>query len=261
MRLARFVIAIAILTGACTSDTPTPSTTTQPATTTSTVAPSTSPCVAGDIPFETEGTVALFGEADGDAGVIGGVRWAGYGECERLVIDLLTTDGSPGSLVGEGAAVFVSAHILRVEFPDAVIDTAVGQFSTAGMATTGYVVHDSDGGFFIDIHLGQPADVRVFDLDAPARVVVDLLPRSGELDTDSAPLTGAGVVVATWTNESPRAIAGYATTSEVVVGSGDAFTTIAVASFPGSWGSFTATVPEGVAVDIATPDGEGVTLP
>ncbi|MBT8215150.1 MAG: hypothetical protein KJP12_07985 [Acidimicrobiia bacterium] len=261
MRPVRTAVAIALVVTACTTGTPAPSTTTEGQTTTSTVPASTAPCLAGDIEFLGEGTVALFGEADGDAAVIGGVRWEGYEGCERLVVDLLTGDASPGSLVGEGAAVFVSDHIVRIELPAAVIDTDVGQFSTRGLAGSGYVVHADDGGFFIDIHLEAPAEVRVFDLDAPARVVVDLRQGTGTLDADGGPRVGGDVVISTWTDETPRAVAGYATTDEVVVGSGESFATVGVASFPGSWGAFSATVPGDGPIDVATSAGEGVTLP
>ena len=73
MRLAVAFVATTILIASCTGDAAAPTVPTSPATTTTSAAQDSAPCLAGDIPFTGEDTIAFFGEADGDAAVIGGV--------------------------------------------------------------------------------------------------------------------------------------------------------------------------------------------
>jgi hypothetical protein len=228
--MRRFITALAFvaLVAACapTTDDAAPETTAAPPPpeTTSTTAPPPptsgtqpdSPCLIGDRPFSSSGVISAFGGATGDAAQISGIRAGGHPGCERVVVDLLTSDGAPaGSLGLVGVEYREDVGIIRINLPNVITRTAVADTRFDGdLAERAYVVHTEDGHLAVDIHVtaGAAVALRAFEVDAPSRIVVDLRP-----DPDAAAVRGSivgdGIVVidpAPGTVDAPLSVSGYA---------------------------------------------------
>lgn len=201
MRYVATALTLLLLTTACaqlpssndvatTTTAPTTTTIEASTTTTSASSQSDSPCLGGDRPFSSSGIISAFGGATGDAAQISGLRSASYPECERVVVDLLTTDGAPAGSIGlVGVEYNESIGIVRVRLPETVSRTAVADSRFDGtMVERAFVVRTSEGQLAVDIHIvaGAAVAVRAFEVDAPSRVVVDI-----RADSDSAPVRGS----------------------------------------------------------------------
>jgi len=169
------------------------------------------------------------------------------GACERVSLALLRGDGAPqrpaSPLLG---AVLRSYGIVRVVIPgelDAVADpdSAIG----SPLVRAAYVVHARDGSWYEDVHLAQPAIVRLVALQKPARIGIDLGPGGGAIPTP-APRARNVVVL------EPRA--GAVTYPLVIRGYGRTFEANVIARL--SVGGKVAGQTHGTAADYATTWGE-----
>lgn len=249
--MVRFAVAIVLIISACSSETEPPtSSTTQPSTST---VPSTGldsasvpACLEGQIPFSDEGVIGSVGVGVGDARGIAELRWAAHEGCERLVIDLATVDGAPAIAVGATTVALVEPGILRIQLSEAVTLTAVADTTFDGdLIERAYAVRDRAGSLFVDLVLASSVEARAAALESPARVVVDVVPGRGDLD--SFPAIGENIVVISpLSGEAsyPLGVAGYSRTFEANVvariRSGDAaaefFTT--ATDYLETWGVF-----------------------
>lgn len=205
-RILPGIVAAALSAAACTGAA-SPTTTFPPSTTTSTVATTTSPpdavpvCLAGEIDFGATGLVGTPGEDGGDAGRLAGISWQTLEGCERIVLEFVTADGAPASLLGPASAQLRDdAGILRLTLPPEISRTTLADGRVDGDLVERYVVvRDDEGALFVDLLLTASARetgvrARAFDVDAPARAIVDLRPggnpaTSAPTVTDTAVLT------------------------------------------------------------------------
>ncbi len=195
MRLGIPIAAALLVATACSPDA-SPETTvpTDPEPTTTSTAPTagTDPCIAGGLPFATDGLVATVGEAESDATRIGGIVWQPSATCERLIVEFTTDTGSPASSLGlSGVSVLSGTGILRIALADRVTGTAVADLTTNGdLIDRIFVVRDVDGSLFIDIvgAAGVAVGSRAFLQASPARLIVDLI-----ADADAPVPVGAAV--------------------------------------------------------------------
>lgn len=232
MRILVGLAAMALSAASCSSTNPTfttttssppPTSTTTPTTTTS--APTTEPpptlpvCQQGSAPFAYRGVVATLGEGEGDAAAIGGVRWASHNTCERIVIDLVTSDGAPAANLGEASVEFrPDIGLIRVELPTTATGLADSLIEGA-LVDRVFVVRQPSGNLAVDIHLGtnDPLAVRGFDLTEPTRVVVDIARDDAGTGRMGAPAISDLTVVLSPVDgpaEYPLLIGGYTRTFE-----------------------------------------------
>jgi hypothetical protein len=178
-------------------------------------------CLAADA-FVADGAVEVRDAGPGNARRIHALRWASYQGCERFVIHLVTGDGKAAERAGA-----VTAEVLRdlgvarvslrdVEYvdPDATDATFDGP-----LATRAFVGRSPDGRWvFVDVHLGEAAEVHVGPLDGPARVVIDLRP-GGPPVPGPAPHEDRVVVLRPRAGAAsyPLRVTGYARTFEANV--------------------------------------------
>jgi hypothetical protein len=194
--------------------TPTPPATPEPTST-----PEVAACLQAD-QYVVDGPIALDASADGNADRIDALRWAPHEGCERFVIDLVDADGNPATTPGAvEAEVLRDLGVVRIHLRDVEwIETDATDAEFEGpLAIAAYAVFAPEGGStFVDVHLGDPAEVAVTLLDD--RVVVDLVPGGGPVP--AAAVTDVRVVVleprpgeATY----PLTVTGYARTFEANV--------------------------------------------
>lgn len=124
------------------------------------------------------------------------VRFGDHTTFERAVIDL-----GHGGAPAQSAPTFSSSYrqgdwIVRVNLPS-VTGTVRTDGSGLGRAISKYYVvrsRSSAGSLFVDFHLtGAAKSVNVFEMDNPARIVVDVTP--GGTTLSPRPVTGASTVV------------------------------------------------------------------
>ena len=216
MRSAPVLVALAILISACTSTGSGETTSTvAPSTTTTTEASDTAACVAGELPFVEEGTVAALDSQGRDARAIAGVRWDPLEGCERVEIEFLSATGAPATRIGPvGVSMLPDAGIVRVTLSDAIVDSAVADSTLNGaLVDKWFVVEDSEDGLVVDLHLNERAAARAFMTSSPARLVIDLR-GTGDDRPFAAPLSGGGIVLLSpqpGVGLYPLQVAGYAT--------------------------------------------------
>jgi hypothetical protein len=170
----------------------------------------------GDVPFAGEGLIGSFGDDTGDASAIAGFRWSAEDECERFVIDLATTGGSPAATLGATTATLrPPSGLIRVTLPDEVQATSIADtIVDSPLVTHAYVVRLAEGSLAVDLHLEAPTGVRAraFAVASPARVVIDLEPASADPPVDP-PRSAPGVVLLAppaGPAEYPLRVTGYA---------------------------------------------------
>lgn len=236
MRLCVATLITVILATACTVSVDDPQQTTatsQPvadvSTTQQTAAPilpddgSEPPCLQGDRPFSTAGVISAFGSAGGDAAQISGIRTGLDVACERIVVDLLTSNGAPaGSLGLVGVDYNETVGVVRIKLPPAVTRTAIADIRFDGeLADRAFVVETLAGELALDIHVvpGVAVALRAFEVASPSRIVVDLRP-----DPDSETTVGAAfapdVVVVDPPQDAggvPLVVTGYARTKSPLI--------------------------------------------
>lgn len=153
--------------------------------------PTLPPCLVGD-GFVEVGRIDAFDRNEADARQVLEFRFARHKGCERVVIDLANEDGEAAERTGPASAEFLrELGVVRVHLEsDIGLDSLVGSETEAGFegewARRAFLVRPLDGNAFIDIHLGEPALVRVLMLDEPARIVIDLRPGGDALPPPAA---------------------------------------------------------------------------
>jgi hypothetical protein len=216
MRFASVFVVLALVVAACTTSESeeTTTTTAPPTTTTTTEASDTPACLAGELPFVDEGTVAALDSPGRDARAIAGVRWNPLEGCERVEIEFLSATGAPATRIGPvGISMLSDAGIVRVALSEDIVESAVADSTLNGtLVEKWFVVEDSEEGLTVDIHLNTRAAARAFMTTSPARLVIDLR-GTGDDRPLSAPLSGGGVVLLSpqaGVGLYPLQVAGYA---------------------------------------------------
>lgn len=216
MRLVSVFLIFALLIAACTSsDSEETTTTTAPPTTTTTTEPDDTPaCLAGELPFVEEGTVAALDSPGRDARAIAGLRWNPLEGCERVEIEFLSATGAPATRIGPvGISMLSDAGIVRVALSEDIVESAVADSTLNGtLVDKWFVVEDSEDGLNVDIHLNARAAARAFMTTSPARLVIDLR-GTGDDRPLAAPLSGGGIVLLSpqaGVGLYPLQVAGYA---------------------------------------------------
>jgi LysM repeat protein len=227
-------------------------------------------CLVGE-GFGEDGNIGDFDRAAGDARQVLDFRLGVHEGCERVVIDLATEDGVAAQTIGPVEAEFLRDQgVVRLRLTQDI--GVVGLTGTESEAVLGgelahaaYFVRALEGGPYVDVHLVAAVQARVFVLDGPARLVVDLRPGGEALPGPAA--VADNVVVLTPRGEQsetyPLQIRGYARTFEAnviaLVRQGgvleeETFTT--AASWAETWGEFELTVEDGPAGQIELFVGE-----
>lgn len=138
--------------------------------------PTEAPCAIGETVYSARQILATFGATVGDAERLSTIRWAAYEDCERLVLDFLTSNGAPASIMGETAVSLLrDFNVIRIALPPEVASTQIDDILVdTAMIRRAYVVRLASGGLIVDIHLSGPVEARAFGLPEPARSVLDL---------------------------------------------------------------------------------------
>ncbi|MGB9358167.1 MAG: hypothetical protein WCC01_06390 [Acidimicrobiia bacterium] len=196
----RIPLVLAVLTLAVSGCTPpnsgTTTTTIEPATTTTTTASDTPACLAGDLPFVEEGTIAALDSQGQDARAVAGVRWYPLEGCERIEIEFLSDAGAPATRIGPvGVSMLSDPGIVRVSLSEAVANSAVADTTLNGtLVDKWFVVEGAEDGLIVDLHLNDRAAARAFTTTSPARLVIDLRATGDDLQI-ATPMSGGGIVL------------------------------------------------------------------
>lgn len=215
MRFARVLVVLAFLIAACTNSEPGDTTTTAaPSTTTTSEADNTPVCLAGELPFVEQGTVAALDSQGRDARTIAGIRWDPLAGCERVEIEFLSASGAPATRIGPvGVSMLSDTGIVRVALSDAIVESAVADSTLNGtLVDRWFVVEDSEDGLIVDLHLNERAEARAFTTTSPARLVIDLRGTGDDRSLASPISTGGIVLLSPQAGVSlyPLQVAGYA---------------------------------------------------
>ncbi len=197
MRILPVLAAIALAASACTPAESDGSTTTvESSTTTTSVSGDMPACLAGDLPFVEEGTVAALDSQGRDAKAIGGIRWYPLEGCERIEVEFLSEAGAPATRIGPvGISMLPDPGIVRVKLSDAVVDSAVADTTLNGtLVNQWFVIEDAEEGLLVDLHLSERAAARAFTTTSPARLVIDLR-ATGDDRPIATPASGGGIVL------------------------------------------------------------------
>lgn len=264
--------AVLLLVAGCATD-GTPSTTpTQATTSTTSVPTSTLPPVV-DCPgvgeFEEGRGIADFDSESSDSRRLGRISWDTSDQCETFVFQFETAEGAPATTP---PAIEVnhldSFQVVRVALG---IDSAglADQLVETNLVERLYVVRSLTGELFVDLHLDQPAAVRVSSSSSPARLTLELRPGFVDFEGEAA-LDDRVVVISPTTGNEVEAdvrLLGYAQTSEGTVGAivTQEDTVVAelettAAESPNVWGEFRldVTLPPGpVSVFVGEADDDG----
>jgi hypothetical protein len=118
------------------------------------------------------------------ADTVQGVRFGDHGSYERAVIDL-GKGGAPADVAPEFSWIHRNGDwVVRVNLPTAAATLKTDGTGLGKAISKYYVVRmaDPSGGMFVDLHLtGAAKSLRVFELDNPARIVVDVTPGGARL--------------------------------------------------------------------------------
>lgn len=238
-------------------------TTTTTTTSTSSTPPGVEPpCEAGSEPFVESGGAGLIERGDTDAAIVSGVRWASYPRCVRVVIEFAASSGAPAVLPpGVGPLFIRPAGVLRLQLDPAVSRSSIlDQVVGTDLVDAAYVVRRTTGDLFVDLHLGEPAVVRVSVASGPARIVVDVL--AGGEPYGSPAIVTDDLVVVDPVGESaiyPFTVNGYvrgdaeSMTIAIAVGGTEEILDGAIGARSDAWGAFTVLVPDG-------PDGSATII-
>jgi hypothetical protein len=178
-------------------------------------------CLMGE-PFVATGSLDVADLAPGNASRLDAIRWQAYDGCERLVLDLVTDDGSPADRPGAvSAEVHRDLGVVRLSLRDVewVDPEATDATFDGPLARGAYAVFSPDGRWvYVDVHLADAAEAHVSTLDDPARVVVDLRPGGGAVPA-AAPSDDRVVVLRPRPGPAsyPLTVTGYARTFEANV--------------------------------------------
>lgn len=197
MRIPLVLAVLALALAACTTpESAATITTVEPSTTTTTMVGDIPACLAGDMPFVEEGTIAALDSQGRDARAIAGVRWYPLEGCERIEIEFLSDGGAPATRIGPvGVSMLSDPGIVRVNLSDAVVDSAVADTTLNGaLVDQWFVIEDAEDGLIVDLHLNERAAARAFTTTSPARLVIDLRATGDDLPI-APPLAGGGIVL------------------------------------------------------------------
>lgn len=268
MRRVLISSLIVLSTAACgslpTTASSTTSTSDSPPDTTTTTAPPAAPCLEAGEGFFGDGPLGTTSGEPGDAATVTGVQLSTYEDCERLTVELAATSGAPATSVGSTNAEFIRKHgLVRIHLDSPIDSTTLSDVVfESELVDRVYVVRDSNGSLFIDVHLAAAAVARLSEISGPARIAIDLA--SGGSEIQSPELSDFIVVMPL--DEplaSPVTITGYGRTFEANVilrariGSeivGESFTT--AADYLETWGWFELDLPPEVAGEIELFIGE-----
>lgn len=230
------------------------STTTAPVTTPTPALGQIPPCLSGSQPFVESGGAGVIERLDSDADVVTGVRWSTFPDCERIVVEFAASSGAPAvAPPGVGPLFIRSAGVLRLQLdPTVTRSTVMDQVVDTPLVDHVFVVRRPTNDLFLDIHLADPAVVRVTVASSPARIVVDIQP-GGDPYRGPAVRSDALVVVDPSPGSAvyPFTVNGYtlrpATAIDVTIESAGQVETYTAAVGPGgdAWGAFTVLVPDG----------------
>ncbi|HSJ28959.1 MAG TPA: hypothetical protein VLB67_12165 [Acidimicrobiia bacterium] len=259
------LVAVGLVTAACTSgatttttsvvdevSTTTTSTTTTEPNPTTTLAPP--PCLSGTQPYVESGGAGLIERSDSDADTVSGIRWTTHEGCERIVVEFTAASGAPAvSPPGVGPLFIRSAGVVRLQLDENVTASAMlDQVVDTELVAAAYVVRRPTQDLFVDLHLAAPAAVRVSVASGPARIVVDVVP-GGDPYPAPAFRTGDIVIVDPVGGEIvyPFTVNGYTRradgemTVSLATGTVSEDHTGAVGPVGDTWGAFTVLVPDG----------------
>lgn len=231
--------------------------------TTTTVPPISSdaepPCTIGSQQFVESGGAGVIERPDSDASIVSGVRWNAHETCVRVVVEFAASSGAPAvTPPGVGPLFIRTAGVLRLQLDPVVSQSSIlDQVIDASLVSHAFVVRRPTGDMFIDLHLTDPALVRVSAASGPARLIVDFV-AGGDRYPAPAIVTDDLVIVDPVGGAAiyPFTVNGYlrndADTMTVTIGVGDSEETYSseVGARSDAWGAFTVLVPDG-------PDGPG----
>ncbi len=261
----------------CTPETTVPpsTSTTQPLATTTTSSNTDEICRIGDLRFATSGLVAAVGEDVGDAATITEIRWDDSATCERLTFAFASDSGAPAGSLGQVAvSILPSSGVVRIILPPEVVTTAVADMLPEGdLANRVFVIRDDEGTLSVDIHAArdQPIAARAFITDAPATLIVDIVPSETTGGQRGAVMSPAAVLVTPAAGPTiyPFSVEGYAapgtarTQIQLTRGSAvEVDRTLALRGWTDAWQSFATSVPDGpsgqVALFVGSLDESGI---
>lgn len=264
--------AMLLLVAGCATDGGSSTTPTATATSTTSAPTSTLPPVV-DCPgvgdFEEGRGIAAIESDSSDSRRLGRISWDTSDQCETFVFEFETAEGAPATTP---PAIEVnhldSFQVVRVAMG---IDSAglADQLVETSLVDRIYVVRSLTGELFVDLHLAEPAAVRVSSSSSPARLTMELRP--GFVDFEGEAALDEQVVVISPTGgsevEASTRLLGYAQTSEgtvsAIVTQDDSVVVeveTTAAESPNVWGEFRldVTLPPGeVSVFVGEADVEG----
>lgn len=157
-----------------------------------------------------------------DVARVGAIEWGVHEGCERVIITFERADGEAVESVADASAELLrDLGILRIRLPSITaggsfeIGVTEAEFPDGEWVRAAYVVQPFEGGRYVDLHFGAPAEGRVRVEESPARVVVDLRAAEGEAPVPS-PAGGQTVVLSPLPGEAsyPLTVTGYSRTFE-----------------------------------------------
>jgi len=231
-----------------------------------------SACLQGESTFTRSGEIPVeLPEGEPDAARVTDARVESEEGCDRLTISLATEGGAPARVAGLVRASIVEAPgVVRVRLDPNVAATAVlDRLLERPLLHSLYVVRSLLGDSYVDVHLADPAEARVFVDRAPALVTVDL--RSGSSLGGSRLVARDVVVLLTRTSELtyPLEVVGYSLGGPVTVvlrSDGQASDPWAPTTTDGggTWAEFDASITEGptgdVTLEVTGPSGTVVQI-
>lgn len=169
--------------------------------------------------FEEGGHVGRINQQLSDASTIGAISWDENDACETFTISFETSEGAPATTPPSVIVDYLDpAPIIRIRL-DTDTTLITDQLVETALVDRLYVVRALDGGMFIDLHLGSPAQSRISIDTSPATFRIDLQP--GIVDHPVGPAIAPLTVVIRpqqgGTASSPVEIVGYSRTFEANV--------------------------------------------
>jgi hypothetical protein len=201
--------------------------------------------------FEEGGGIADIDGEDSESSNIGRISWDTSDLCETFHFSFETSEGAPATTVPDIRIDHLeSFQVVRVSL-DVEAALVTDQLVETNLVDRLYVVRSLDGAMFVDLHLSQPAAVRVSTMSSPARLSLDLRP--GFVPFVGSSTQGEDVVVVSPSSDSvvdaTTRLEGYSRiidTEVVVVATRDgevvAETSFATADAAGTWSEFQAEV-------------------
>lgn len=226
---------------------------------------------AGD--FGEGGGIADTEEPTSDSGTLGRISWDVNDQCESFVFEFETSEGAPATSVPSIRIDHMETfQVIRIKM-DVDGTVLADQLVETGLVTRLFVVKSLESGYFVDLHLKEPAAVRARIDSSPARLTVDLRP--GLVPFFGSATVGEQVVLVSPPDkaevEAQTNLIGYSRTFEsnvlIVVSRDDAVlfeTSTSSAGYIETWGEFRnlISLPVGessVFVGEASPEGGSLT--